>query len=34
LPADEQTPDALAAKQKAKIARRSPIIKEPGIKSD
>ena len=31
---DEQTPEALAAKQKAEIARWSPIIKEAGIKAD
>jgi tripartite-type tricarboxylate transporter receptor subunit TctC len=33
-PAEEQTPDALAAKQKAEIVRWSPIIKEAGIKSE
>jgi tripartite-type tricarboxylate transporter receptor subunit TctC len=33
-PADEQTPQALAAKQKAEIAHWSPIIKEAGIKAD
>jgi len=33
-PADEQTPEALAAKQKAEIARWSPIIKETGIKAE
>jgi tripartite-type tricarboxylate transporter receptor subunit TctC len=31
-PVDGQTPQALAAKQKAEIARWSPIIKEAGIK--
>jgi tripartite-type tricarboxylate transporter receptor subunit TctC len=31
-PAAQQTPEALAAKQKAEIARWSPIIKEAGIK--
>jgi tripartite-type tricarboxylate transporter receptor subunit TctC len=31
-PAEEQTPEALAAKQRAEIARWSPIIKEAGIK--
>ena len=31
---NEQTPDALAAQQKAEIARWSPIIKEAGIKAD
>jgi tripartite-type tricarboxylate transporter receptor subunit TctC len=30
-PANEQTPAALAAKQKAEIARWSPVIKEAGI---
>ena len=33
-PADEQTPEALAAKQKAEIARWSPIVKEAGIKAE
>jgi tripartite-type tricarboxylate transporter receptor subunit TctC len=31
-PPDEQTPAALAAKQKAEIARWTPVIKEAGIK--
>ena len=31
-PAEEQTPEALAAKQQAEIARWTPIIKEAGIK--
>lgn len=33
-PQDEQTPEALAAKQKAEIARWSPVIKELGIKAE
>lgn len=33
-PADEQTPEALAAKQKGEIARWSPIIREAGIRAD
>jgi tripartite-type tricarboxylate transporter receptor subunit TctC len=33
-PADEQTPAALAAKQKAEIARWTPIIEESGIKAE
>lgn len=33
-PADEQTPGALAAKQKAEIVRWSPIINEAGIKAN
>jgi tripartite-type tricarboxylate transporter receptor subunit TctC len=33
-PRDEQTPEALAAKQKAEIARWSPIIKDAGIKAE
>jgi tripartite-type tricarboxylate transporter receptor subunit TctC len=33
-PAEEQTPEALAAKQKAEIGRWSLIIKEAGIKAD
>jgi tripartite-type tricarboxylate transporter receptor subunit TctC len=33
-PADQQTPDALAAKQKAEMARWTPIIKEAGIKAE
>ena len=32
-PAGEQTPAALAAKQKAEIARWTPVIKEAGIKA-
>ena len=32
-PADQQTPEALAAKQQAEIARWWPIIKEAGIKA-
>jgi hypothetical protein len=31
-PANEQTPEALAAKQKAELARWSPIIKEAGVR--
>jgi tripartite-type tricarboxylate transporter receptor subunit TctC len=33
-PAEEQTPAALLAKQKAEIAKWSPIIKEAGIKAE
>jgi len=33
-PANEQTPEALAAKQKAELARWSPIIKEAGIRAE
>jgi tripartite-type tricarboxylate transporter receptor subunit TctC len=33
-PQDEQTPQALAAKQKAEIARWSPVVKELGIKAE
>ena len=33
-PAEEQTPEALAAKQQAEIARWTPIIKEAGIKAE
>jgi tripartite-type tricarboxylate transporter receptor subunit TctC len=33
-PADQQTPAALAAKQKAEIARWSPIIEESGVKAE
>jgi len=33
-PVDYQTPEALAAKQKAEIARWTPIIKETGIKAE
>ncbi len=33
-PPEFQTPDALAAKQKAELARWTPIIKESGIKVD
>lgn len=33
-PRDEQTPEALAAKQKAEIERWSPVIKELGIKAE
>jgi tripartite-type tricarboxylate transporter receptor subunit TctC len=33
-PPDQQTPEALAAKQKAELARWTPIIVEAGIKSD
>jgi len=32
--ADQQTPAALAAKQKAEIARWTPIIEESGIKAE
>jgi len=33
-PADDQTPQALAAKQRAEIARWTPIIKDAGIKAE
>ena len=33
-PADQQTPAALAAKQKAEITRWTPIIEESGIKAE
>jgi len=33
-PPDQQTPQALAAKQKAEIAKWTPIIKESGIKAE
>jgi tripartite-type tricarboxylate transporter receptor subunit TctC len=33
-PAQEQTPEALAAKQEVEIARWTPIIKEAGIKAE
>jgi tripartite-type tricarboxylate transporter receptor subunit TctC len=33
-PADDQTPEALAAKQRAEIARWTPIIKDAGIKAE
>lgn len=33
-PADEQTPEALATKQKAELARWSLIIKEAGVKAE
>ncbi len=33
-PADAQTPQALAAKQKAEIAKWTPIIKESGVKAE
>ncbi len=33
-PAEEQTPEALAAKQKAEMTRWAPIIKEAGIHID
>ena len=33
-PVEDQTPEALAAKQKAEIARWTPIIKESGIKAE
>jgi len=33
-PVSEQTPAALAAKQKAEIAAWTPIVKEAGIKID
>jgi tripartite-type tricarboxylate transporter receptor subunit TctC len=33
-PSEYQTPAALAAKQKAEIAKWMPVIKESGIKSD
>jgi tripartite-type tricarboxylate transporter receptor subunit TctC len=33
-PANEQTPEALAAKQKVELARWSPIIKEAGIRAE
>ena len=33
-PVEYQTPDALAAKQKAEIARWTPVIKESGIKAE
>jgi tripartite-type tricarboxylate transporter receptor subunit TctC len=33
-PADEQTPEALAARHKAELARWSPIIKEAGVKAE
>jgi tripartite-type tricarboxylate transporter receptor subunit TctC len=33
-PLDQQTPQALAAKQKAEIAKWTPIIKESGIKAE
>ncbi len=33
-PADHQTPEALAAKQKAEIAKWTPVIKDSGIKAE
>ncbi len=33
-PVEYQTPEALAAKQKAEIARWTPVIKESGIKAE
>jgi tripartite-type tricarboxylate transporter receptor subunit TctC len=31
-PVEDQTPEALAAKQKAELARWAPIVSESGIK--
>jgi tripartite-type tricarboxylate transporter receptor subunit TctC len=33
-PREKQTPEALAAQQKAEIEKRWPIIKEAGIKAE
>jgi len=32
--ADEQTPEGLAAKEQAEVARLSPIVKEPGVEAE